>query len=240
MRGSGFENWVDRPGLIAAVAFLAGAAVTAVVLLVFFRLGGDDDNESPLVVATSTLLAGTPTTGVTALPGTTTTPGAPAPTATPGSYTDPDDALAAFVQGGLGQTYLGPCPESPPATEGICSVELYRSDVLLTAYVGPPLSEGLGEAVLVKNENGTWAMNFIPAPASTTLTVGGQAIVYGSEQCLNVREAPTVSSTPPLSCQIDGTRVTVSEGPVSADDLDWWRLQDLGWAAGQYLIPAGG
>src|SRR3972149_3860974 len=105
------SGWLDRTGYTVLLAFSAGVAVAVIVFIVILRFTGDDDNGELQLVATPTA-SSTPaaTPPVTALPGISPTPSAAA-TATPGAYTDPDDALAAFVQRQLGQTYIGACPE---------------------------------------------------------------------------------------------------------------------------------
>src|SRR3990170_522777 len=49
-------------------------------------------------------------------------------------FYNPRDALAAYVQDQLGETYLGPCPPSDTGQlpQGLCSRSLYESDQLAT------------------------------------------------------------------------------------------------------------
>ena len=150
----------------------------------------------------------------------------------------PDDALAAYVQEELGQAYLGPCPQtqSGEAQQGICSIELYRSDELLTVFVGPPFREGMGEAVLTPAQSGVWSVIFVPITNQPPM-LGRQAIVIGAGNCLNFRAAPSIGGEP-LSCQQDGNRADVVGGPQLADDITWWQLKDLGWASGEFLQAA--
>src|SRR3990172_13351511 len=87
---------------------------------------------------------------------------------TPGSFSDPDVALEAFIRDELQAQHIGVCPSELPAgqepPEGVCSAELYRSDVLVTFALGLPFSEGIGEAVVSRGEDGAWAVAFVPAP----------------------------------------------------------------------------
>jgi hypothetical protein len=85
-----------------------------------------------------------------------------------------------------------------------------------------------------------------PAPTATPegLFVGGEAIVSGTGSALRLRSDPGLQSTT-LKTVIDGTRLTILEGPREADDLRWWRMRDQsdgaeGWAAETYLTPASG
>jgi hypothetical protein len=66
------------------------------------------------------------------------------------------------------------------------------------------------------------------------LRPGVRAVVAGSEDCVNIRERPSTSSTV-LQCLADGARLKLEEGPVSADGYQWWRLEGLGWAVSNYL-----
>jgi hypothetical protein len=85
-----------------------------------------------------------------------------------------------------------------------------------------------------------------PVPG-TTLAVGQPARVV-SGGGLNLRETPSTGAT--LVTRLGtGQRVTVTEGPVSADDYVWWRVDDgqgnVGWAAqgdesGEWLSPQTG
>jgi hypothetical protein len=165
------------------------------------------------------------------------------PTPTSTGLQDPDEALAAFIRDELASEHIGGCPaelgpgQDPPS--GICSAELYRSDQLVTFSLGVPFSEGIGEAVLTRNEDGTWSVDFVQAPplGESDISVGSQAVVFGAGDCLNFRVAPSLSADI-RSCQIDGARGQVVEGPVEADGHTWWRLEGLGWASGQYLVSA--
>jgi hypothetical protein len=223
------SGWLDRTGYAIVLAFIAGVAVAVIVFVVILRFRGDDDDEgpeapTPTAVTTATVIAtASPTAGATPTAG-------PSATATPGSYTDPDDALAAFVQRELGQTYIGACPEEPAggASQGVCSVDLYRSEDLVTAIVGPPFSEGIGEAVLTLNDDGTWSIEFLLAPQDGgALSVGIEAMVFGVGTCLNFREQPRAPSGKVQSCQLDGTTGRIAEGPVQADDITWWLFEKV-------------
>ncbi len=231
------NRWLDRPGYVVVVAFLAGAAVAAVVAVVIFVRRGDGDGER--VVATATVPVETP--GGTAPATAAGTPGTPvAATATPGRFDNPDDALAAFVRDQLRAQYIGGCPLGAPGAEqpqGICSLELYRSDELVTFIVGPPFSEGIGEVVLTREEGGLWTLTFLEPPRlDLQIAVGAQVVVFGAGDCLRFRETPGPAGKQ-VSCQIDGTRGRVAEGPVEMEGVVWWRVEGLGWASAQYLAP---
>lgn len=70
--------------------------------------------------------------------------------------------------------------------------------------------------------------------AAGDLVVGGRARVFTTEgDSLNMRSGPGTSFAIVSELALD-TRVTVLEGPVSADGLQWWRVQTddarTGWA----------
>jgi hypothetical protein len=80
-----------------------------------------------------------------------------------------------------------------------------------------------------------------PTAAPQGLYIGGFAIVTGTGSSLRLRSDPGLQSTT-LKTISDGTRLTILEGPRTADELIWWRLRDPadgaeGWAAQDYLSP---
>lgn len=230
------SNWLDRTAITVGLAFVAGIAAAVIVFVIVLKAtGGDDSNNAAQPTATTG--ASTPETATPAeTASATTTPSPAAATATPGTYTSPDDALAGFVQTQLNTTYLGPCTQQ--AAQGVCSTELYRSDVLVAFFVGPPLSGGLGEAVITKGSDGNWSVEFLLAPQGVgALSVGIQAVVYGAGSCLNFHEEPRVAGKT-LSCQADGAKARIVSGPVEADNITWWELDGLGWGSVDYLVPA--
>ena len=233
-------RWLARPGVVAVLAFVGGAAVAAIVvlLIVVFVRDGNGDGEGDRRAVT------TPTARSTAAASPTVARGTPAQVATPtpGGPRAPDAALEAFVRDELDSEHIGDCAQySDPAAapEGICSIELYRSEELVTFTLGPPFSEGIGEAVLTPNQDGSWSVSFVEfGPLGETVALGSDAVVYGAGNCLRFREAPSLSAAVE-TCQIDGTKAEVVEGPREADGHTWWRLEGFGWASEQFLRPAG-
>jgi hypothetical protein len=67
-----------------------------------------------------------------------------------------------------------------------------------------------------------------------------QAVVAGTNACLNVRESPKAGAAK-LGCLPDGTAVAIAEGPATNDRLTWYRIEPAGsvarggWVIGQYL-----
>lgn len=74
-----------------------------------------------------------------------------------------------------------------------------------------------------------------PIPAApVSLRAGAIARVAGDGDCINLREGPGITA-PVLTCLPDGLLVTIADGPITADGHVWWRLQGMGWAAGEFL-----
>ena len=230
------SDWLDRSGYVTLFAFIGGAVIAAiVVLLVIFLRDGGDDGEPQVVAPTSTSVEATARSPVAI----TATPPVPTPTAS-ASFQTPDDAVAAFVQDELGGVFIGACPPVAPSgrqLEGICSIELYRSAELATFNIGPFGSEALGEAVVLPDADGAWSLAFFEFPApDARITLGGNAMVFQAEDCLNFRNAPSTTADV-LWCQLDGTSATVEGGPIEADGQTWWQLEGLGWASASFLAP---
>jgi hypothetical protein len=78
------------------------------------------------------------------------------------------------------------------------------------------------------------AASVLAAPPAVVLAPGSVAQITGGG-CLNVREGPGITARI-LTCLPDGFLVTVAEGPISGDGRTWWRLEGLGWAAGDFLL----
>lgn len=246
------ENWRERPVYIAVPAFLAGAAVTAIIM--FLILGGDGDDDPSVTAPTSTPfntavpLANQPVTGIqTSTPGTAPAAGATlppegTPEATATEPDDPDEALAAFVLDEFGQEFIGECPldvQPEEVVEGMCGLLLYESDNLVTYSLGPPSSEGIGEAVVTLQNDGSWSVTFVSAPplGGEGPSVGNEAIVFGAGSCLNFRNEPSAGAET-RTCAVDSTHGLVIDGPVEADGVVWWHLEGLGWASEEFLVPA--
>ena len=52
--------------------------------------------------------------------------------------------------------------------------------------------------------------------------------------CVNLREGPGMTARV-LTCLPDGFTATIAQGPLVADNSAWWRLENWGWVAGDYL-----
>jgi hypothetical protein len=86
--------------------------------------------------------------------------GADGPPAGPGPRTTIEQSLAALVRERFGTPYVGRCPqELPPHGDlprGMCSMRFSGSARRAVYGVGPPFSEWIGEAALVRRPSGSW------------------------------------------------------------------------------------
>ena len=210
--------------VVAAVVLVAIVVGAIVAFVVNSGDDGGDDDPQPTEQRT-----GTPSTG---------TPDAEAPTAleptpTRGPALELRAALEDLVRDELDAQYIGSCPTQPAeGLEGICGLQLYVSEDLATYLLGPPFSEGIGEAVLLHDETG-WTGTF-HRYQSGDLAVGANIVVIGAGDCLNFRAQPNAGGER-LTCQLDGTRGVIVDGPVQADDITWWQVDGYGWATAEYL-----
>lgn len=82
------------------------------------------------------------------------------------------------------------------------------------------------------------ALSFQPAAAAPmAVSVGACAMVANSNSAggLAVRSGPSTSASI-LKRISDGTQVTITGGPVSANGYTWWNHNQGGWSAGSYLV----
>jgi hypothetical protein len=84
--------------------------------------------------------------------------------------------------------------------------------------------------------------NYSPTPIS--IVIGRTIIVVDvGDQQLNVRDNPGVLGTTVVFRAPESTAYIVVDGPLQADGLTWWKIQDPnqpnreGWAASNYLQP---
>jgi hypothetical protein len=178
----------------------------------------------------------------------TSTPATPAAGETPSSnatpITSPEDALARYVQR-LNQGFVADCNKAkrPDDVGKQCAHRLGKRGDLVAYELGPTFSNPT-RIFILKPEAGDWTLvsieNIDPnqpvAPGIPwPLEAGAHVVVVGTApDCLKIRESPGIGSTQ-LDCITDGTAVTVLVGPVAQDNIDWWQLENLGWAAGDYL-----
>jgi hypothetical protein len=114
-----------------------------------------------------------------------------------------------------------------------------------TQYQPDPLVAGQVQVVPTATPRPT-PRPTLPAPTPTpepSLHIDGLAIITGTEgAALRARARPGTGSDVPIQTRFrEGQTVRILEGPQSADDLEWWRVEadgESGWAAAPYLKPA--
>jgi hypothetical protein len=122
-----------------------------------------------------------------------------------------------------------PTPSPIPATAVATTVDIQDP----TTAVATPLPELPADTPVPQATSVPTATAPVAAPGPNVLAPGGKARVTAPAG-LNYRESP--SSAAALIGQFGtGIIVTILEGPVSADDFTWWRIDDgnanVGWAA---------
>ncbi len=156
-----------------------------------------------------------------------------------------EDALARYVQRTLSQGFVPDCAKEkrPDDVGKQCATFRRKRGDLLAYELGPTFSNPT-RILILKPEAGDWTLqniiNVDPNQPSVPgipwpLQVGAQVVVTGTTpDCLKIRAAPGIGSGQ-TDCIKDGAKGTVVAGPVDQDNIEWWQLKDLGWAAGDYL-----
>ncbi len=184
-----------------------------------------------------------------AKPGTTvpngSTPGATASGATV-SPASAEDALGRYGQRVLSQGFVPNCQDEkrPDDVGKQCASKLGERGDLVAYALGPTFSFPPTRIMILKPEAGDWVLvstsNLDPSKSAPGIpwplvVVGAKVVVTGTApDCLKIREGPGTASKE-VDCIKDGTEVTIVAGPTDKDNIQWWQLQDHGWAAGDYL-----
>jgi len=165
----------------------------------------------------------------------------PDPTELTGLTGAAEDVLSQWVVDRLGQGFVANCEDAqrPDDIGKVCVSLLAQRDGRLAYQMGPTFSEFTRLFVLEPRE-GAWAIIYeasysgevtsIPWP----LAVGAQVIVSTESDCLQVRDEPGLAAVP-IDCLDNGTEVVINAGPTERDAFTWWRLEGLGWVAGEFL-----
>jgi len=177
--------------------------------------------------------------------------GEPGPTATPAVSPTAEgpaglqEAIAAYVRDQIQEEYIGDCASAQlPDDQGkICT--LFKDEQNgLRAYTAGPAFVEFSTWLFVQEEDGRWLVvarfdiheEAAGVPGTPwPLTEAAQVVVTGTGDCLNVREGPGLEA-PAVDCLKDGTKIELAQGPVEADDLQWWRVEGrAGWVAADWL-----
>lgn len=173
-----------------------------------------------------------------------TTPG-PTGQATSAPVAEPEEALGIYVQRRLSQGFVADCDDAqrPDDVGKQCATRLGERNGLIAFALGPTFSE-YTQILILQQLDGAWTIAAqeahdpdgpdvpgIPWP----LDVGAEVVVAGAApDCLKVRQEPALTGQE-LDCISDGTSATIIAGPQHADEIEWWQLENLGWAASNYL-----
>jgi hypothetical protein len=150
-----------------------------------------------------------------------------------------------YVQRRLSQGFVADCDDAqrPDDVGKQCAERLGERGGLIAFKLGPTFSE-YTQIIILEQLDGVWTIaeqqrhspddpNIpgIPWP----LEVGAEVVVAGTApDCLKIRQEPAISGQE-LDCINDGTNATIVAGPQVSDEIEWWQLEGLGWAAGNYL-----
>lgn len=182
----------------------------------------------------------------------------PAPTSgdANGDSASAEEALRLYVERRLSQGFVAKCDDAErPQDVGKQCASFRGERGNLRAYeLGPTFAEYTRLIVLEQLADGQWTIAHLESrdpslPAAPgipwPLAVGERVVVAGTApECLRVREGPDQDARE-ITCLPDGTQVTITDGPVEADSLQWWQVDRLGWSASNWLrypdeVPAGG
>ena len=195
------------------------AVIVAIVLVVAMTCGGGDDKDDAA--------NGDPTAEPTQQANT----------------SDPEAALAAYVQTTLSAEYAGACSgaQTDAAAGKICSTSRGEREGVRGYVLGKTLSEGEQWAFL-EQRGGAWQVTYAPkiTPDNRVvpgvpwpLRVGAEVEIIGTGSCLNVRTDPGGAA---VDCLAEGTRIKLSAGPRDANNLQWWQVEGRnGWVAADFL-----
>jgi hypothetical protein len=156
----------------------------------------------------------------------------------------PEEALALYVERRLSQGFVADCDDAlrPQDTGKQCARYRGERDGLVAYELGPTFSE-YTRLIILQPANDTWTIavlenrdpNGPPVPGVPwPLRIGATVVVAGVTDCLRVRERAGVLATE-VACLENDTTVTISNGPVQVDDLEWWELEGYGWSASSWL-----
>ncbi len=156
---------------------------------------------------------------------------------------DPESALAAYVQTTLNADYAGPCAgaQTGADTGKICSTSRGEREGVRAYILGKTLSEG-DQWAFLEQRGGAWQVVFSPkiTPDNRVvpgvpwpLRVGAEVEIVGTGSCLNVRIDPGGAA---VDCIAEGTKIKLAAGPRTANNLEWWQPEGRnGWVASDYL-----
>ncbi len=205
------------------VLALAAAALAAFVVVGCLSVGGDDESDEG---------------GDGGIDPAAATATAEAPPDTP------EGVVRLYVEKLLNRRFAGDCAQATGADRGsLCITRRGERGKYVAFNLGPVLSELTTIVVLKPNDQGVWEIVSVtsrdpnePDDGATPwpLEVGEMVVVFGTGDCLNVREEPRIDA-PVNFCRPDGWKMVIQGGPVEEGGFTWWRLGGEGWAVQDYL-----
>ena len=159
--------------------------------------------------------------------------------------TSPEEVLRLYVERRLTVGFVPDCDDAkrPDDIGKQCAKRVAERDGLLAYALGPAFSE-YTRLIILRPAGDTWAIehleernpNLPPPPGIPwPIQIGATLIVAGTDpDCLRLRDRAGLQGSE-LGCLDDGTVVEIVSGPVEVDNLEWWQLENYGWAAGTYL-----
>lgn len=135
-------------------------------------------------------------------------------------------------------------PAAPPRLEVITAdtTQLARLSVAAALTPAASLEPITGRPQVTFQMSGPVLPTPVLTPTPEIIAIGKTIIVIdvGAQQ-LNVRDRAGVNGTTIVFRAPEQSQFVIAEGPVQADGLTWWRIQDptnatrTGWAASNYL-----
>lgn len=173
------------------------------------------------------------------------------PTPTPGTsgFTSAIDAMRPLLEARYDRPFIGDCAQAktPDDLGKLCSVFRGQRGTLVAYDVGPTFGQPLITMIVDNKPDTGWTVvdGFLADPAKPTtaipwpLRTGEQVVVFGvgEGECLRARQSPGQQGVV-ITCQPEGTRGVITEGPVEADGYKWWKVSGdgwFGWMAGDWL-----
>ena len=167
----------------------------------------------------------------------------PPATQTAADPSEPSTALTQYVETTLNAKYAGDCSTAQSGSDAgkICSTKLGERESIQAYVLGQTLSQGL-RWVFLESRGGGWqvvtSLEITPDNRQVPgvpwpLKAGAEVAITGTGSCLNVRTEPGGAA---VDCIAEGTKIKLSAGPRTANNLEWWQVEGRnGWVAADYL-----
>lgn len=164
----------------------------------------------------------------------------PTPATPAGTFANPLDAMKPLVEARYDREFIGDCTQAknPDDIGKLCGTFRGQRGDMVAYDVGPAFGQPLILLIVQNKPSVGWTVTdgILADPAKPTaaipwpLRTGEQVVVYGNgpDQCLRARQSPGLQGVV-VTCQPDGVRGVVTEGPVDADGYKWWKVTGDGW-----------